>query len=1612
MKETSSIGRLFFIHYGSRKFSGSSRAAVRLRQSDRRSCTGIGEKKMYPLMEHDACGIGTIVNIDGRQDRRVVDDALHIVEKLEHRAGKDATGEVGDGVGILTQIPHGFFSKAAKAAGIELQVSGEAGRYSQENMARGCAGCQAGDYGIGMFFLPQDNLKRTFAIRMFEVIAQKEGLAILGWRDVPVREQVLGKAAVDCMPCIRQCFLARPADVERGIAFDRKLYVIRREFEQSSEDTYICSLSSRTIVYKGMFLVGQLRRFYDDLQSPDYVSAIAIVHSRFSTNTTPSWHRAHPYRMIAHNGEINTIRGNIDRMLAREETMTSPVMQEDIDKIFPVVDRSGSDSAMLDNTLEFLYMNGVPLALAMMVIIPEPWKHNTFMSEDKRDFYHYYATMMEPWDGPAAILFTDGEVLGATLDRNGLRPSRYYITDDNRLILASEVGVLDIPASHIVKKARLEPGRILLVDTKQQRIISDEECKSHYALRKPYGEWLDRNLLHLDQLPIPNHKIPVHTQEIRDRLYKVFGYTYEDVKDQILPMAENAVEPTLSMGHDAPLAVLSEAHQLLFNYFKQLFAQVTNPPIDSLREKIVTDTTVYIGSDGDLLQEKSGNCTVLEVNHPILTGVDLLKIRHLDQPGFKAREISLLYYKNTSLAKALDQLNITVDRAAGEGCNIIILTDRGVDENHMPIPSLLAVSSVEQHLVQTKRRTAVSLILESGEPRDVHQMATLLGFGARAICPYLAHECIGELIDLGILDKDYYTAVEDYNAALLGGVVKIAAKMGISTIQSYQSARIFEAIGLGEDVISKYFTGTVSRVGGIGIAEIEEGVTFRHDHAFDPLGLGVDTTLDSVGLHSLRRGEGSEDHLYSPETIIALQQAVRTGSYERFEEYTQLVDDSRHPHTLRGLLEFVPAGPPVPLEEVESVESIVRRFKTGAMSFGSLSREAHETLARAMNSIGAKSNTGEGGEAPERFGTDANSRIKQVASGRFGVTSAYLCSADEIQIKMAQGAKPGEGGHLPGKKVYPWVAKTRFSTPGVSLISPPPHHDIYSIEDLAQLIYDLKNANRDARINVKLVSEAGVGTIASGVAKAGAQVILISGYDGGTGAAPGSSIHNAGLPWELGLSEAHRCLVENGLRSRVVLETDGKLMSGRDVAIAALLGAEEYGFATAPLVTMGCMMMRVCSKDTCPVGIATQNEKLRCRFKGKPEHVVCFMTFIARQLRQIMADLGFTRLADMIGRTDCLRVRENLITDRAFKVDLKQILGDTPFPVSPDKDLYDFRLETTPDLSVLIPAFAEGLAKGAMSGRLPEAILEKRDKSGAEKNSGRDAFASYLKEKRTALGRLACEKEGTRVIGRCETSLQVSSTDRAFGAILGSEVTKNFGNTLADDTFVVNAFGGGGQSFGAFLPKGVTIRLTGDANDGFGKGLSGGKLVVVPDKDSPFEADKNIIVGNVALFGATSGKAYFNGIAGERFGVRNSGATLVAEGCGDHGLEYMTGGRAVILGGTGKNFAAGMSGGIAYVLDTDHSLYRRMNKDMTMLQELTEDYDIAELRGILEDYVHETSSSLGQKILSEYTAYLPYFKKIVPRDYQRMLTAISRHEEQGMPHDKAVLEAFREISAG
>jgi glutamate synthase (NADPH/NADH) large chain len=1493
----------------------------------------------YSPFEHDACGIGAVVDIKGRKTHQTVDDALKIVEKLEHRAGKDAEGMTGDGVGILLQISHRFFSHAA---------------------AELLAGLGERDYGVGMFFFPQDNLMRSQAKKMFEIIVEKEGMEFLGWREVPVCPDILGHKARSKMPCIQQGFVKRPKNAQRGLPFDRRLYVARRAFEQSSSDTYVASFSSRTIVYKGMFLVGQLRQFYPDLQSPDFESALALVHSRFSTNTNPSWERAHPNRLILHNGEINTIRGNIDRMLAREETMSSPLLEKDMDKVLPVVNTEGSDSAMLDNTLEFLMMSGMELPLALMVTIPEPWQGDKTMSRAKRDFYQYYAIMMEPWDGPAAILFSDGDQVGAVLDRNGLRPARYYVTED-RLILSSEVGVLDIPPEQIVKKSRLEPGKMLLVDTVQGRIIADDEVKETYAARRPYGEWLDGNLISLGDLPIPNRKVETAPPEELVRLQKAFGYAYEDVKNTILPMALTGAEPTAAMGADIPLAVLDERDQPLFNYFKQMFAQVTNPPIDALREQVVTDTSVYIGDDGNLLEEKAENSRVLRVENPILTSTDLMKIKYMDRSGFHVETVSILYYKNTPLKRALDRLFVAVDRAYRNGANIIILSDRGVDENHVAIPSLLAVSAIEQYLVRTKKRTAVSIVLESAEPRDVHHFATLLGYGARAVNPYLAQETIASLIESGLLDKDFHAAVDDYDNAILHGIVKIASKMGISTVQSYQSAQIFEAIGISRRVIDEYFTNTISRVEGVGLEEIERQVDRNHSRAFDPLGLGSAPTLDSLGEHKAR--SDGEDHMYNPRTIHLLQESVRRDDYALFKQYTALVDDETTPHTLRGLLEMQFAQMPLHLDEVESVDSIVKRFKTGAMSYGSISQEAHECLAEAMNRLGGKSNSGEGGERPERLGTDRNSAIKQVASGRFGVTSEYLVSAEEIQIKMAQGAKPGEGGHLPGGKVYPWIAKTRYSTPGVSLISPPPHHDIYSIEDLAQLIYDLKNANRQARISVKLVSEAGVGTIAAGVAKAGAQVVLISGYDGGTGAAPRSSIHNAGLPWELGLAEAHQALIDNDLRSRVRLETDGKLMSGRDVAIACMLGAEEFGFATAPLVTMGCVMMRVCNLDTCPVGVATQNPVLRKRFAGKPEHVVNFMRFVAQELREIMAKLGVHTVDELVGRTDLLKKRETK-NPRAASVDLSVLLkrpetdgGKIHFDPA---DVYDFKLETTADLRV----------------------LEKKLK--------------------TAL------KNGDPA----QISLEVSSTDRTLGTLFGAEVTRRFGNSLPEDTFTIYCAGGGGQSFGAFLPKGVTLRLEGDSNDYFGKGLSGGKLIVYPPKKSRFAAHENILIGNVALYGATSGSAFIAGRAGERFCVRNSGAVAVCEGVGDHGCEYMTGGRAVILGPTGKNFAAGMSGGIAYVLDEHHDLYLRLNKSMISMDAVTEKHDMEELRGLISAHVEATGSVRGRAILDDFTRWLPLFKKIMPVDYDKMLRAIAQMEEKGMSREQAEIEAFEQNKKG
>ena len=1495
-----------------------------------------------PSFEHDNCGIGAVVSIKGIKTHQTVSDALSIVENLEHRAGKDAEGKTGDGVGILLQISHKFFKKAVKPLGIQIGDERE--------------------YGVGMFFFPQDELKRNQAKKMFEIIVEKEGLEFLGWREVPTYPQILGKKAVDCMPYIMQAFVKKPADVAKGIDFDRKLYVARRVFEQTNEDTYVVSLSSRTIVYKGMFLVGQLRQFFGDLEDADYESAIAIVHSRFSTNTNPSWERAHPNRFIVHNGEINTIKGNADRMLSREETMYSEYLESEMAKITPVVNTNGSDSAMLDNTLEFLVMNGMPLPLAVMITIPEPWSNNKAMAQEKKDFYQYYATMMEPWDGPASILFSDGDIMGAVLDRNGLRPSRYYVTNDGYLILSSEVGVLPIAESRIKVKDRLRPGKMLLVDTVKGELIDDDELKEKYATKQPYGEWLDNNLVQLHDLKIPNQKVPMHTKEERARLQKAFGYTYEDLKTSILPMALNGSESIGAMGIDTPLAVLSNKHQPLFNYFKQLFAQVTNPPIDSIREKVVTSTTVYLGTDGNVLEEKAENCKQLKINDPILTNTDLLKIKNMKVDGFKVETIPIIYYKNTSLEKAIDHLFVEVDRAHREGANIIILSDRGVDENHVAIPSLLAVSALQQYLVQTKKRTAMAVILESGEPRDVHHFATLLGYGASAINPYLAQESIQELIDLNMLDKDYYAAVDDYNNAILGGIVKIAAKMGISTIQSYQGAKIFEAIGIDSDVINKYFKGTVSRIEGISLKDIQEDVETLHSKAFDPLGLPTDTTLDSNGAHKLRSGK--EEHLYNPQTIHLLQLATRTGDYKIFKEYTKLVNKDTGAMNLRGLMDIRFPKKGINIDEVESVDSIVRRFKTGAMSYGSISKEAHETMAIAMNMLHGKSNSGEGGEDEDRLtvgpdGLNRCSAIKQVASGRFGVTSKYLVSAQEIQIKMAQGAKPGEGGHLPGKKVYPWIAKTRLSTPGVSLISPPPHHDIYSIEDLAQLIYDLKNANKNARISVKLVSEAGVGTVASGVAKAGAQVILISGYDGGTGAAPRSSIHNAGLPWELGLAEAHQTLTMNGLRNKVIIETDGKLMSGRDVAIAAMLGAEEFGFATAPLVTMGCVMMRVWNLDTCPVGVATQNPELRKRFTGKPEYVVNFMRFIAEELREYMAKLGVKTVDELVGRTDLLEQRDVPGSGRSKNVDLSQIL-DNPYikeaaKIHYDKkNVYDFQLEKTVDEKVLLKKFATALDE---------------------------------KQKRSV-------------------EVDVTNTDRAVGTLLGAEITRRFGETLDEDTFTVKCNGAGGQSFGAFIPKGFTLELVGDSNDYFGKGLSGGKIIVYPPTGCTYKEDENIIIGNVALYGATSGKAFINGVAGERFCVRNSGATAVVEGCGDHGCEYMTGGRVVVLGRTGKNFAAGMSGGIAYVLDEDTSLYKRMNKQLVSIEPVTDKYDVLELKDLITEHVAYTNSKKGKEVLDNFGEYLPKFKRIIPHDYKKMLNTIVQMEEKGLSSEQAQIEAF------
>lgn len=1512
-----------------------------------------------PCFEHDACGIGTIVNIDGEKSHEVLSDCLTILEKLEHRGGTGADERTGDGAGVLFNIPHNFFKEELKSKGITLE--------------------HEGDYAVAMVFLPQEKKAREEAIHLFEDITKEEGLELIGWREVPTNPSILGKASLEAMPYFMQAFVKRPNSVKRGIGFERKLYIVRRNIEKRAgwiskflnETFYIASFSSKTIVYKGMLLSTQLRVFYKDLEDERVTTSLALVHSRYSTNTFPSWERAHPNRFMIHNGEINTLRGNVNKVYSRETNLKSRVLGKDLIRVLPIINKEGSDSAIFDNNLEFLYMNGMDLTRAVMMAIPEPWYKSRTMSKEKKAFYEYNATLMEPWDGPASIVFTDGEKVGAVLDRNGLRPSRYYITKDRRLVLSSEVGALDIPAEMVEKKDRLMPGRMLLVDTVKKEVISDEELKHTYATQHPYEEWLKENLVTLDKIKDANKFKIEYDSETRDRLEKAFGYTYEEVKTTMLPMAETGAEPLAAMGVDTPVAVLSKQAQPLFNYFKQLFAQVTNPPIDAIREEIVTASNVYIGPEGNILEDKSINCELLKIDNPIINNDELAKIKSLNQGNLRTKVIDIVFDKGTSLEDALDNMFEKAQEAYENGYTILVLSDRSVSADKIAIPSLLAVSAMHQYLVQKGTRTSVGLVIESGEPREVHHFATLIGFGAAAVNPYMAYEAIRGLREEGLLELDYDTAVYNYNKAVLKGITKILSKMGISTIQSYMGAQIFEAIGIGKDVIDRYFTNTVSRIGGIGLEEIQKESEIKHENGFKDKTYAADFILDSPGYEKLRSGDGiQEQHLYNPTTIHKLQEATRTGNYELFKEYTNLIDDEEAEITLRGLLDFNYSSKAVPIEEVEPVEEIVKRFKTGAMSYGSISKEAHEALAIAMNRIGGKSNTGEGGEDPDRWVPDANgdsrrSSIKQVASGRFGVTSEYLVNADELQIKLAQGAKPGEGGQLPGTKVYPWIAKTRHSTTGVGLISPPPHHDIYSIEDLAQLIYDLKNSNTGARVSVKLVSECGVGTVAAGVAKGGAEVILISGYDGGTGASPKNSIKNAGLPWELGLAEAHQTLLLNDLRERVRVEVDGKLMSGRDVAVAALLGAEEFGFATAPLVTLGCVMMRVCNLDTCPVGVATQNEELRKRFKGKPEYVVNFMYFIAQELREIMAKLGFRKIDEMVGRVDRLKQKENIHSWKAKNVDLSSVL------YTPEKykgkvikfdshKKYDFKLEKVLDEKVFLDKCKNAIENG----------------------------------------------EKTRF------EIDITNTDRSLGTILGSEITRvNGGKGLPEDTISIKCNGAAGQSFGAFIPKGLTLEVEGDANDYFGKGLSGGKLIVYPPKKSTFIAEDNIAVGNVALYGATSGKVFINGIAGERFCVRNSGVTAVVEGVGAHGCEYMTGGKVVVLGPTGINFAAGMSGGIAYLYVEDVDYKINLNEEMILIEELNIEEE-QELKDLITEHVELTRSPKANKILYNFETEKSKFVKIIPKDYKKVLETVEKYINLGCTEDEAEIKAFQEMKKG
>lgn len=1497
-----------------------------------------------PQFEHDACGVGFIVHKTGKKSHDIVEQALTILLNLDHRGACGAEKNTGDGAGILCQIPDLFFRKVTSNLGFTLPA--------------------AGQYGVGMLYTAPDAEIRGKSRQEFEKIAAEEGLKVLGWRDVPTDNSSLGNSAKSTEPFIEQVFIERDANLSDDLAFERKLYVIRKRSHLSRQSFnrywYPCSISSRTIVYKGQLMPVQVGDYFPDLHDPDFQSALGLVHSRFSTNTFPSWERAHPYRYIAHNGEINTLRGNINWMHARQSMFASPLFGEDIKKIQPVINIEGSDSLIFDNALELMVLSGRSLPHAVMMMIPEPWAAHESMSDEKKAFYEYHSCLMEPWDGPASIAFTDGTMMGAVLDRNGLRPSRYYVTKDDLVIMASEAGVLPIEPERVAFKGRLQPGRMFLVDMKEGRIVADEEIKEAIANAKPYRQWLNENLVNLDDLPAVE-TAPPETAVSLIQQQTAFGYTFEELRLLLAPMGRDGVEAVGSMGSDTPLAVLSDRPKLLYDYFQQLFAQVTNPPIDSIREEIITSPITTIGAERNLLDPQPESCHLIKLNSPILTNAQLARLQGNSE--FKTVTIPILFDPTSGvegMRSTIEAICQEVDEAILAGASIIILSDRGIDKNHAPIPSLLAVAGLHHHLIRQGTRTRVGLVLESGEPREVHHYALLLGYGCGAINPYLAFATLGSMIEEGLLvGVDHQSACKNYIKAATKGVIKVASKIGISTLQSYRGAQIFEAIGLNRSVVDRYFTWTASRIEGADLEIIARESLLRHGHAFPDRDVNVHT-LDIGGEYQWRKD--GEAHLFSPETIHTLQQAVKLGKYDLFKKYSQLVNQQNQKFfTLRGLLTFKNRES-IPIEEVEPIEAIMKRFKTGAMSYGSISKEAHESLAIAMNRIGGKSNTGEGGEDSERYtwtneqGDSKNSAIKQVASGRFGVTSLYLSQARELQIKMAQGAKPGEGGQLPGKKVYPWIAKVRHSTPGVGLISPPPHHDIYSIEDLAELIHDLKNANRAARVSVKLVSEVGVGTIAAGVAKAHADVVLISGFDGGTGASPQTSIKHAGLPWELGLAETHQTLVLNNLRSRIAVETDGQMKTGRDVVVATLLGAEEFGFSTAPLVTLGCIMMRVCHLNTCPAGVATQDPLLRKNFIGDPEYTVNFMKFIAQEVREIMAELGFRTLNEMVGRTDVLEPKQAVEHWKAKGIDL------TPILYQPEVDAevgrycqipQDHGLDKCLDITVLLDLCKDAIEKGE----------------------------------------------------KVKATLPIKNINRVVGTILGNEITKRHWEGLPEDTVHLHFQGSAGQSFGAFVPKGVTLELEGDANDYVGKGLSGGKIIVYPPKGSSFAAEENIIIGNVALYGATSGEVYISGVAGERFGVRNSGVTTVVEAVGDHACEYMTGGKVVVLGPTGRNFAAGMSGGVAYVLDESGDFATRCNTQMVALEAL-EGEEIDDLRELIQRHADYTHSQKAALVLANWSEMLPKFVKVMPKDYKRMLQCIKEALDSGLTGDSALDAAF------